>query len=77
MLRITPFIFVLYIVVFLDHVNISFAPFTMTRDLAIDSDQYGLLVGIFFVGYFLFEIPSNLPLHRIGARIWIARILVT
>lgn len=77
MLRIIPFIFLLYIVAFLDRINISFASLTMNRELAIGSEQYGLLVGIFFVGYFLFEIPSNVLLHRIGARIWIARILIT
>ena len=77
MLRIIPFIFLLYIVAFLDRINISFASLTMNRELAIESEQYGLLVGIFFIGYFLFEIPSNVFLHRIGARIWIARILVT
>ncbi len=77
MLRIIPLIFLLYIVAFLDRINISFASLTMNRELAIGSEQYGLLVGIFFVGYFLFEIPSNVLLHRIGARIWIARILIT
>jgi len=49
----------------------------MNKELAITSQQFGLLFGIFFFGYFLFEIPNNLPLHKIGARIWIARILVT
>jgi MFS transporter, ACS family, tartrate transporter len=76
-LRTIPFIFLLYIVAFLDRINISFASLTMNRELAIGSAQYGLLAGIFFLGYFLFEIPSNLLLHKIGARIWIARILIT
>ena len=49
----------------------------MNKELAITSQQFGLLFGIFFFGYFLFEIPNNLPLHKIGARIWIARILIT
>src|SRR2546422_5608668 len=49
----------------------------MNKELAITSQQYGLVFGIFFFGYFIFEIPSNLLLHKIGARIWIARILVT
>jgi ACS family tartrate transporter-like MFS transporter len=75
--RILPFLFVLYVVCYLDRTNISFAALTMNRELALTSEQYGLLVGIFFFGYFLFEIPSNLLLHRIGARIWIARILIT
>ena len=76
-IRIIPFIFGLYIVAFLDRINITFAALTMNKELAIDSQQYGLLSGIFFIGYFLFEIPSNLFLHKFGARVWIARILVT
>ncbi len=76
-IRIIPFIFLLYIVAFLDRINIGFAALTMNKELAITSQQFGLIFGIFFVGYFLFEIPSNLMLHRIGARVWIARILIT
>ena len=76
-IRIIPFIFLLYIVAFLDRINIGFAALTMNKELAITSQQFGLIFGIFFVGYFLFEIPSNLLLHKIGARIWIARILIT
>lgn len=76
-IRIIPFIFLLYIVAFLDRINIGFAALTMNAELGITSQQFGLLAGIFFIGYFLFEIPSNLLLHRIGARIWIARILIT
>jgi len=72
-----PFIFVLYVVAFIDRINIGFAALTMNKELAITSQQFGLAAGIFFFGYFLFEIPSNLLLHKIGARIWIARILVT
>ena len=75
--RIIPFIFVLYIVAFLDRINITFAALTMNKELAITSQQYGMLTGIFFIGYFLFEIPSNLLLHKVGARLWIARILVS
>lgn len=75
--RLLPFLFVLYVVAFLDRINIGFAALTMNQDLAISSQQFGLLVGVFFFGYFLFEIPSNLILHRIGARIWIARILIS
>src|ERR1700724_1261393 len=76
-IRIIPFIFVLYIVAFLDRVNIGFAALTMNRELAITSQQYGLIFGVFFFGYFFFEIPSNLLLHKIGARVWIARILIS
>jgi len=76
-IRIIPFLFSLYIVASLDRINIGFAALTMNKQLAITSRQYGLLVGIFFFGYFFFEIPSNLLLHKIGARIWIARILIS
>src|SRR5258708_761746 len=75
--RIIPILFLLYVVAYLDRINISFAALTMNSALGITSAQYGLLTGIFFLGYFLFEIPSNLLLHRIGARIWIARILIS
>ena len=60
-----------------DRVNIGFAALTMNKELAVTSQQYGFLAGIFFFGYFLFEIPSNLLLHKIGARIFIARILIS
>jgi sugar phosphate permease len=72
-----PLLFLLYVVAFLDRLNIGFAALTMNSELAITSAQFGLIAGIFFGGYFLFEIPSNLLLHKIGARIWIARILVS
>jgi MFS transporter, ACS family, tartrate transporter len=60
----------------LDRINIGFAALTMNTDLAITSAQFGLLIGIFFWGHFIFEVPSNLLLHKMGGRIWIARILV-
>jgi ACS family tartrate transporter-like MFS transporter len=72
-----PLLFVLYIVSYLDRINVGFAALEMNRELGISSEQYGLLSGIFFWGYCLFEIPSNLILHRVGARWWIARILIT
>jgi MFS transporter, ACS family, tartrate transporter len=72
-----PMLFVLYVVAYLDRINVGFAALDMNRELGLSSEQYGLLSGIFFCGYFLFEIPSNLILHRIGARTWIARILLT
>jgi len=72
-----PLLFVSYVVAFLDRTNIGFAALTMNADLAITSTQFGLVTGIFFWGYFLFEIPSNLIMHKIGARIWIARILIS
>jgi MFS transporter, ACS family, tartrate transporter len=76
-LRILPFVFLLYVVSYLDRINIGFAALTMNKELGITNQQFGLLAGIFFFGYFLFEIPSNLLLHKMGARIWIARILIT
>jgi ACS family tartrate transporter-like MFS transporter len=76
-INLLPFLFILYIVAFLDRINIGFAAPTMNRELALTSQQYGLAAGIFFFGYFLLEIPSNLMLHRIGARKWIARILIS
>ncbi|MBV8909218.1 MAG: MFS transporter [Gammaproteobacteria bacterium] len=72
-----PLLFVLYVVAYLDRVNVGFASLTMNRELGLTSEQYGLLSGIFFWGYCLFEVPSNLILHRLGARTWIARILIT
>jgi len=76
-MRLLPFLSVLYIVAFLNRVNIGFAALTMNRELAITSEQFGFAAGIFFWGYFLFEIPSNLILHRLGPRVWIARLLIT
>jgi MFS transporter, ACS family, tartrate transporter len=76
-IRILPFLFILYVISYLDRINIGFAALTMNKELAITSQQFGLLVGIFFFGYFLFEIPSNLMLHKVGARVWIARILIS
>lgn len=76
-IRLLPFLFALYVIAFIDRINLGFAALTMNRELAITSQQFGLAAGIFFCGYFLFEIPSNLILHKIGARIWIARILIT
>jgi ACS family tartrate transporter-like MFS transporter len=72
-----PFLLALYVIAFIDRTNLGFAALTMNRELAINSQQFGLAAGIFFWGYFLLEIPSNLILHRIGARVWITRILIT
>ena len=76
-MRIIPFVFVLYVIAFLDRINIGFAALTMNKELAIASQQFGFVSGIFFFGYFIFEIPSNLLLHKIGARTWIARIIIS
>jgi ACS family tartrate transporter-like MFS transporter len=76
-IRLLPFLFVLFVLAFIDRINLGFAALTMNQELAITTQQFGFAAGIFFWGYFLFEIPSNLILHKIGARVWIARILIT
>ena len=76
-LRLIPFLFVLYIVAWLDRVNVGFAALQMNSDLGFSSAAFGFGSGVFFVDYCLFEVPSNLILHRVGARRWIARIMVT
>jgi sugar phosphate permease len=75
--RLIPFLFLCYVVAYLDRVNVGFAKLQMLTDLKFSETIYGLGAGIFFVGYFLFEVPSNIILHRTGARVWIARIMVT
>jgi len=75
--RLIPFLFILYISAYLDRINVGFAQLEMKSALHFGDVVYATGAGIFFVGYFLFEIPSNLILHRIGARVWIARIMVT
>lgn len=77
-IRIVPFLALLYFVNYLDRVNIGFAgPNGMTRELGLSQTAFGLASGIFFIGYLILEVPSNLALHRFGARRWIARIMVT
>ncbi len=75
--RILPFVLLLFVVALIDRNNVSFAALTMNQELGITSQQFGLMFGIFYFGYFIFEIPSNLLLHRVGARVWIARILIS
>lgn len=75
--RLIPFLGVLYFFSFLDRVNVGFAALTMNVDIGISAAAFGLGSGIFFIGYVLFEVPSNLLLERFGARIWIARIMIT
>jgi len=76
-LRLIPFLFVLYIVAWLDRVNVGFAALQMNADLGFSSAAFGFGSCVFFLGYCLFEVPSNLILHRVGARRWIARIMVS
>jgi len=75
--RLMPFLMLCYLCAYLDRVNIGFAKLQMMNDLALSETVYGLGAGIFFIGYFLCEVPSNIMLHKIGARIWIARIMIT
>ncbi len=75
--RLLPFMGLLYFTAYLDRVNVGFAALTMNQDVGLSAAAYGLGSGIFFIGYFLFEVPSNLILEKVGARRWIARIMVT
>ncbi len=75
--RIIPFLFILYIVAFLDRANVSYAALDFKKDLGIGDAAYGFGAGVFFIGYFLFEVPSNLILERVGARVWITRIMIS
>jgi len=75
--RLIPFLFTCYIAAYLDRVNVGFAKLQMLDQLQMSETAYGIGAGIFFFGYFLFEVPSNLILHRVGARTWIARIMIT
>jgi MFS family permease len=76
-LRLVPFMGLLYFVNYLDRTNIGFAKLTMNDDLGMSETAYGLASGLFFIGYLVLEVPSNLILHRVGARRWIARIMVS
>jgi ACS family 4-hydroxyphenylacetate permease-like MFS transporter len=75
--RLIPFLFVLYVFSFLDRINIGFAALSMNKELMLTKTMFGIANTIFYAGYFLFEIPSNLMLARYGARIWIPRIMIT
>ncbi|MFD1701759.1 MFS transporter [Methylopila henanensis] len=75
--RLVPFLMLLYVIAYLDRVNVGFAKLQMSGDLGFSETVFGLGAGLFFIGYFLFEVPSNILLHKLGARVWIARIMVT
>ncbi|MFH6782768.1 MULTISPECIES: MFS transporter [Methylobacterium] len=77
MWRILPFLFVCYVISYLDRVNVGFAALTMNKDIGLSATAFGVGAGLFFFGYFIAEIPSNLIMMRVGARIWIARIMIT
>ena len=75
--RLIPFLMLLYFVAFLDRINVGFAALTMNKDVGLTSQMFGLGAGIFFLGYFLFEVPSTVILHNVGARFWIGRVMIT
>src|SRR6201995_3417406 len=75
--RLLPLAILTYFLCYLDRINVGFAALTMNKDLGLDAATYGMAAGAFFWGYFLFEVPSNLILEKVGARIWIARIMIT
>ncbi len=75
--RLIPLLLICYIVAYLDRVNVGFAKLQMLEQLGFSETVYGLGAGIFFIGYFLFEVPSNIILHKVGARMWIGRIMIT
>ena len=75
--RLIPFLFLCYVVAYLDRVNVGFAKLQMLSDLRLSETVYGFGAGIFFIGYFVFEVPSNIILHKVGARVWIARVMIS
>jgi ACS family tartrate transporter-like MFS transporter len=77
MRRLVPFLMLLYFFAFLDRVNVGFAALTMNKAIGLNAYTFGWGAGIFFIGYFLFEVPSNIILDKVGARVWIARIMIT
>ena len=77
MLRILPFILVLYVIAFLDRVNMGYAALEMNAEVALTAEIFGFLSGIFYISYCLFEVPSNLILHKVGAKLWISRIMIS
>src|SRR5258707_13112167 len=76
-LRRRPYTILMYFLCYLDRINVGFAALTMNKDLGLTASPFGLAAGAFFWGYCLFEVPSNIVLEKVGARLWIARIMVT
>src|SRR5215472_1158454 len=76
-LRLLPFAVLSYILAYIDRINVSFAGLTMQGDLKLSATEFGFGLGTFFLGYFIFEVPSNVIMEKIGARLWIARIMIT
>src|ERR1700676_4920695 len=75
--RLIPFLMLLYLVAFLDRINVGFAALTMNKDVGLTSQMFGFGAGVFFLGYFAFEVPSTIILHKVGARFWIGRVMIT
>ena len=75
--RLVPFLCLCYLAAYLDRVNVGFAKLQMLSDLSFSNTVYGLGAGIFFLGYVIFEVPSNILLHKVGAKWWIARIMIS
>jgi MFS family permease len=75
--RLIPFLILCFVIAYLDRVNVGFAALTMNKELGLTAEMFGFGAGIFFFGYFIFEVPSNLILERVGARRWIARIMIS
>ena len=76
-MRLVPFLIICYFVAYLDRVNVGFAALTMNKDLGLSQTAFGFGAGVFFLAYFIFEVPSNLLLEKFGARKWIARIMLS
>src|SRR5256885_8372743 len=76
-IRLLPFAILSYFLAYIDRINVSFAALTMRGDLGISAGEYGFALGTFYWGYFIFEVPSNIVLEKVGARLWIARIMIT
>src|SRR5262249_58600083 len=75
--RLIPFLILCFLIAYVDRVNVGLAALTMNEELGLTAEMFGFGVGIFFFGYFIFEVPSNLILERVGARRWIARIMIS
>jgi len=76
-LRLLPFAILTYLLCYIDRINVSFAALTMRTDLGMSATAFGFATGLFYWGYFIFEVPSNVVMEKVGARIWIARIMIT
>src|ERR1700742_1046122 len=75
--RLVPFLMLCYFIAYVDRVNAGFAALTMNKDLGLSQAAFGLGAGLFYIAYILFEVPSNLAMEKVGARLWIARIMVS